>query len=181
MLLAVGGPDLQQRVPGHEPGVVVAPADAARLHVDDPLQVRAVLGDLQRLVHLLLVLGDEDLRPGVGEQVGDLGRRVGGIEADRDAAHRDDAEVGVEPLAPVLGVHGHPVAGLDAEREQGVRDELDVLPVVGPGDLLPDAEVLLPHGDPAGRGPGPVADPGDDGRGARVLLLACERHGAPPR
>ena len=63
----------QEVLPEHQPAVVVAAADAARLDVDDRLQVRRPVGDLERLVDLLLVLAEQHLGGGVGQQVHDLG------------------------------------------------------------------------------------------------------------
>ena len=127
--------------------VVVAVPDAARLEVDDALQVRALVEDRERLVDLLLVLGDEDLGAGVAEQVADLGGRVGRVDADRRGPHGERAHVGDQPLGPVLGVDRDPVAGLDAERQERVPGELDLVPVLRPGPLPPDAEVLVAQRD----------------------------------
>ena len=62
------------------------------------------------------------------------------------AADGDGGEVQDDPLGPVLGVDRHPVAGLDAECQQAVGGVDDEVPRAIPRVLLPDAEVLLPHG-----------------------------------
>ena len=66
---------------------------------------------------------------------------------DRGGPHGERAHVGDQPLGPVLGVDRDPVAGLDAEGEERVPGELDLVPVVRPGHLAPDPEVLVPHRD----------------------------------
>ena len=73
----------RRRCRGSSP--VVPVADPARLDVDDAGEVRAAVEHLQRLVDLLLVLGDEHLRARVRQQVADLGGRVRRVEPDRDA------------------------------------------------------------------------------------------------
>jgi hypothetical protein len=51
-------------LPRHEFRVGVAIPDAARLKIDDLLEIGYLVEHLQRLVHLLLVLGDQ--HPGAG-------------------------------------------------------------------------------------------------------------------
>ena len=143
--------------------VVVATVDPARLEVDDVPEVGTLPDDAERLVDLLLVLGHEDLRAGVRQEVLHLGRRVGGVDAHAGRPDRQRAHVGEQPLRTVLGVDGDPVAGLDAQVDQRVTDQLDPVPVVGPAHLLPDAEVLLPHRDPLRHLRGAVPDPGEAG------------------
>jgi len=99
------------------------------------------------LVELLLVLGEVDTRAAVAEEVLDLRRRIGRVEADRDAAHGDGGEVKDHPLGAVLGLDRHAVAGLDTERQQPARGVFDQAPGGLPRVLVPDPEVLLTHGD----------------------------------
>ena len=62
---------LQQRVAFDEPGVGVF-AHAARIAVDDLLHRRDAGRDAQHLVDLLLVLGDDDLGLGIGDEIAHL-------------------------------------------------------------------------------------------------------------
>ena len=92
--------------------VVVAVPDPARLEVDDPLEVGALVEHRERLVDLLLVLGDEHLGARVAEQVADLGR-AGWSGRGRPTPPAPPARpVGEQPLGAVLGVDRDPVARL---------------------------------------------------------------------
>ena len=116
----------------------------------------AVNGLLHRLVELLLVLGDEEHRLGVLEEVLQLGRRARRVDADGRGADALGGHVGDEPLDAVLGVDRHLVAGLDAQLDHAHGHVGGPLGVAGPGGLLPAAELLGPHGDGARLGLGPV-------------------------
>ncbi len=180
MLLAAG----HEVVPVQQPRVVVV-AHPAGLDVDDRLEVRQAVADLEDLVDLLLVLGDQHARAGVLQQVLDLGGRVRRVQAHRDGPAGDGAEVGVQPLGAVLGVDGHAVAGADPEGHQRVRGGLQVVPVVGPGDVLPEPEGLLAQGDLVGGVLRPLPHALDDGAlGAGAGLgpggrVECGAHGVP--
>ena len=176
--------DGQEVVPVHEPVVGVGP-HATGLAVDDPGEVRDHgRVDLQDTVDLFLVLGKVDGGPAVGQEIFDLGCGIGRVKADRDAAYRNRGEVQDDPLGPVLGLDGDTVADLYAQCQQAVSGIQDQLPGACPGVLLPDAEVLLPHGD-AGRVAGsPVAGEARNGDGRsrymrRRTLLDCQCH-VPP-
>ena len=137
-------PEFEQFVPGDQPLVVVG-GESAGLEVDDPLQAGAGVRRREHLVDLLLVLGEVHGGAAVSEQVLDLGRRVGRIQADGDGPHGHGGDVEDHPLRPILGMDRHPVARLDAEGEEGVGGVEHIVPDVIPGELLPDAEVLLAH------------------------------------
>ncbi len=139
--------ELEQAIPEHE-AVVVDADHAARLDEDDRAQVgqpRAV--DRRHLVELLLVLGEVHAGAAVAEQVLDLGRRIGRVEADRDPAHGDRRQVEDHPLGSVFAMDRHPVAGTHAQRQQSEGGLLDQPPGPVPRVLVPDAEVLLAHRD----------------------------------
>ena len=94
--------DGQEVVPSQEPLVVVLPHTAgfAVEDLSDTGDLRTI--DLEHPVDLFLVLGQVEHRPAVGQQVLDLSRGVGGVEADGDAAHSHRGEVQDQPLGPVL-------------------------------------------------------------------------------
>src|SRR3989441_5941077 len=131
---------------GDEPPVAVA-AQALGIDVDDPLERGAVVGDAERFIHLLLVLGHDEARPGVREQVLDLGGRARRVDAHRRRADADRADLGEEPLRPVLRVDRDAIAGLEAERDEAEPERARAGVVVGPGVLAPDPEALLAQRD----------------------------------
>ena len=108
------------------------------------------------------------LRPRVGEEVLDFGGGVGRVEADGDGTDRHGGDVEDHPFGPVFGMDRHPVAHFDAEGEQAVGGVEDGLPVLLPGDLLPDPVVLLPEGHMVGETLGPVAHVAGDGGETRT-------------
>ena len=162
----------EELLPAHELGVVDR-GDATWLEVDDVLECRALGLDEECLVDLLLVLGDEDARAGVGEQVGDLGCRISGVETDSDAAHGVGAQVREEPFGSVLGVNRDAVSRLDAQRKEPVADKGHLVRVVGPGDVTPDAQPLGAHRDPVGGDLGAALHGSDERPRARDGL--CHR------
>lgn len=140
-------PPLQDLGEGEEPGVLVAPHPLLVL-VDHIAHVGDLAPDLVELVHLLLVLGEDHARPRVLEHVGDLGGKAALVDPHADPPHRLGPELGVEPLGNVVGDDGKPLPRPKAQGEEAVGEEEDVLVVLGVGDLVPDAVVLLPEGHP---------------------------------
>ena len=135
----------QEVLPVHE-SIVGVGMHAPGLAVDDPTEVRNRCRiDLQDPVDLLLVLREVDRRSTVGQEVLDLGSGIRRVEADGDAAHGHGCKVQDDPLRAVLGLDRDAVAYADAEGQQPVGSVHDQVPGAGPGVLLPDAEVLLPH------------------------------------
>ena len=175
----------QEVVPVHEPVVGVG-VDSPGLAVDDPGEVRNRCRiDLQHPVDLLLVLGQVDGGPAVGQEVLDLRSGIGRVEADRDATHGHGREVQDDPFGAVLRLDGDPVAYVDSEGQQAVGGVHYEVPGAGPGVLLPDAEVLLPHGDAVRVTGSPVAGEAGDGdrRGLRIrggTFLNHQCHVPPP-
>src|SRR2546426_4340783 len=126
---------------------VAVPAHALGIDVNDPLELGAPVGDGKRLVNLLLVLGHEEARPGVREQVLRLGRWARRIYAERRRAYTDGAELGEEPLRPILRLDGHAIARLEPERNQAEAERAHPFVVVSPGVLAPEAKPLLAERD----------------------------------
>ena len=121
-------------------------AEAAQaLHVehDDPLQRRAARPAAQDLVELLLVLGEDHFGAGIVDEIFDLRRRIGRIDAGRDAAGAQDAHVGKHPFGNGVGDDRGDIARPEADRMQGVGDLFRDLQPLPPAGRLPDAELLL--------------------------------------
>ena len=137
--------EIEEVLPGDEALVVTPLAEATWLDVDDLAQVRQRVDDRHHLVRLLLVLGQMHRSSRVGEEVFDLRGGVGRVEAHRDGPDRHRGHVEDHPLGTVLGMDRDPVALVHPESEKTVSGIENGFPVPGPGDLLPDPEVLLPH------------------------------------
>lgn len=147
---AAGGLDLGI---GVKMAVVVA-AQAARIEVDHPLQgVQAAL-DLEHLVDLLLVAGDDEAGAAVVEDESHL---LGhGVLVER---HGDGAAAlggGHRPVerGAVAADDGDVVAGLQAEGVEAGGEVEDLTLGLGPGPDLPDAEFLLATGGTVAEAPG---------------------------
>ena len=160
-------PHGQEVIPVEEPLVFVGP-HTSRLAIEDPDQPVKLGGcDVKYAVDLFLVLGQVDGGPRVGKEVFDLGGGVGGVKADSDAPDSHRGQVQDDPLRAILGLDGHPVGRFHPEGQQAMGRVEDQPPCPFPCVLLPDTEVLLPHGHLAWRSPGPV--PGHRGDGHRAL------------
>jgi hypothetical protein len=128
--------------------------------------------DGQHLLELLLVLHEDHPGLGVVEEVEDLLRRGGGVDAAGGAAGGHDAERGVEPLGPVLAQHRHVLLGTEPEGDQARRHLADVLGVFTPGDRVPDPQRLVAERDRAAAAAGLVVEQsGEAADGAHQRLL----------
>ena len=176
--------EIEERRPRHQPRVVVG-VQPTRLEVDDRARTRGG-PHRQHLVDLFLILGEVDDGTGIGHQVGHLGGRVGRVQANGDAAHRDGRQVEQHPLGAVLGLDGDPVADVDSEGQQAVGGVEHEVPDLVPGVLAPDAEVLVAHRHVVRRALRPVPGQRSDGGHCggrdlgRPLTRHRNRHGAAP-
>ncbi len=125
-------------------------AQAFHVEHDDLLQVRRALAHGQDLVELLLVLDEQELGLAVVDQIFDLRRRVGRIDAGGNAGGAQHGEVAEQPFLVVVGQDGDAIARLQPERNQPHADGAGVGAVLAPGIGLPDAAILLAHGDLVG-------------------------------
>ena len=124
---------------------LVVIAQAPRVFVDDPLQVRDRLADLEQLVDLLLVLDHGELDFRVVEDEGHLGRNGVLVHRHRDAAealHRDHREI---KARPVLTDDGQVLATGEARLVESGRDLAHLGQHLHPAPALPDTEVLLAY------------------------------------
>jgi hypothetical protein len=117
-----------------------------RGQVGQLVAVRLHLGDL------LVVLGEDDPRARVAEDVGDVVGRRGGVDGGGGGAGAQDAEVGEDPLDPGAGGDRDPVLGLDAERQQAGGDLPHPLADLAPGQRLPAVADRIPERLPVRRG-----------------------------
>ena len=145
-LLQSGCPGLLQLLQAEQQGVVVL-AHPPGVAIDDAANARAVVADLQQFVDLLLVLGDD--HPGLGD-VDQKDEFLGqGILIETDAQRPEGVggDLAEDPAWAAVADQADHIAALDRQGLQPQGDQPDLLLVVGPGDVVPDAEALFPHGD----------------------------------
>ena len=145
----MGGAELApgrlHRLEGLEDRVVVI-AQAARVVIDDQLQVRQAVLQRQDLVDLFLVLGDDDRGLGVIEHIGELGRDRVLVDRDGDAAEALRGELRDIEARAVLADDRQLVAAPEALGGEAEREIAHLLPIAPPAIGLPDAAVLLAQG-----------------------------------
>ena len=129
----------------------------------------ALLLDLR---HLGGVLAEDADRLRVVEDVGDVLRRAVGVDRRSDRADLREREVEQRPLERRPGERRERVALADAAGQQAVREVLDPLGRLGPGDLVPVVAVL----DEVGRarpipGDGVAPETGDRAIGAHGCAI----------
>src|SRR5437899_2080652 len=123
-------------------GVVAEPLGVLVDHLRDLGQASLELEDL---VHLLLVLGEDDLRVGVIDDVVDLPRD--GVLEDGHGNPADDLRrdhAGVH-LRAVVAQDGELVVAPEPQAHQAEGEGADVSEIVRQGPRLPDALLLLPE------------------------------------
>jgi hypothetical protein len=142
MLLGEAAPLLLRHLEGVEKRIGVV-AHAARVVIEDRLEGRQPLADLQELVDLLLVFGHGEARLGMLEHELHLGGDR--ILIDRDGNAAQALRRGHRPIEPraVVADDREPVAAPEAQRGQAVRQVLHFLRGLTPTPGLPDAEILL--------------------------------------
>ncbi len=124
-----------------ELGVLVAEHRRVVDH-DDEAQRRQPIDHAENLVDVFLVPGDEDARPAVVHQIGELGRRAGRIDPVDDGAGALGGEIGDHPLLARVAHDGDALAAREAERAQPERAMRHQPGIVAPGALAIDAQML---------------------------------------
>jgi hypothetical protein len=137
---------LAQRVQAHHARVLEI-AQALHVEHDDLVQEGQAAAHRQHLVELLFVFDEQHPGVRIGAQVHHLDRRVGRIDAVRDAAGAEHREVGEHPFDDGVRQDRRAVVRLEAERDQAVADLADGLRRLGPAPAAPQAELLLAHED----------------------------------
>ncbi len=129
-----------------QPRFVVAPQPLL-LPVDDPPHLRHLLPDLQQLVTLLLVLGQDEGGVGMVNEVPDLAGDAVGEDAHGHSLGGLHRQLGPVVLRVVVADDADLIAPLQAQTDHPQRKPPDVPVGFLPGELPPDAQVLLAHGD----------------------------------
>ena len=136
----------EQVVVAHGPRILEVP-QALHVEDDDLLERGALLAHLEHLVELLLILDEHHLAARVVDQVVHLLGRVRRVDPRAHAADAEHPHVGEHPLDDRVGEDAGDVALAEAERPQPQPRVARLLAEGAPGDVLPDAEVLLAHRD----------------------------------
>ena len=125
----------------------------------DRADARALVEHLERLVEVLLVLGDDQGGAAVLEQMAHLARRARRIDAVGDRAERLRRQIGDGPLRARVADDGDglarrdPILAREPARERGdTRGEL------APRRLAPDAQLLRAKRDALGSRPGALGE-----------------------
>ena len=122
---------------------IVELAQPGPIDHNDANEIRAAPPDGKRLVELLVVLDEQHVRAGIAQDVFDLVRGRGRIDAGADQADTLRADVGVKPLRPVFRQHRDHVAAATANLEQRQPDSAGICVVLAPRHRMPDALALL--------------------------------------
>ncbi len=134
---------------GHQARIVVF-AHAPRVGIQDMPDGRDALAEVQQLVHLLLVLGEDHLGLPVIEEIMDLLAERVAVEAEGQGADRVRRDLSADPVRPVVSDERHHVAPAQAEIVEAQRESLHPLVVVAPRERSPETEILLAQGDVGG-------------------------------
>ena len=129
---------------------VVHELQTARVVEDNLLHVPEPVPDLEELVHLLLVLGHDELRLRVLEHVAELGGDGVLVDREGDAADRLRGDLGEVEAPAVVADHRELVAAPEPELRKAEGEPADLIRVLRPGHGLPDAVFLLAHRVAAG-------------------------------
>ena len=125
--------------------LVLVAAQPARVGVDHVRDLGELLDHPQDLVHLLLVLGDDELRVAVIDDEAHLGEVGVLVDPDGRGARRLRRQLRDHPLGAVVPDDRHLAAALQPQRDQAEGELADPFAVAAPARLPPDPEVLLPQ------------------------------------
>src|SRR3546814_1128072 len=81
----------------------------------------------------------------MADQVADLLLERVAVDPQRHRAARMGRQLAADPVGVVVADQRHHVAAADPQVVEGERDAPDLGEVAGPGDLVPDAEILYPQ------------------------------------
>ncbi len=123
---------------------------------DDPEHTGNRVTGLAQLVHLGLVLGEDDLAAGVGQDVGDVRGDRRRVDGGGGGARAHDGQVGSRPLVARGGGHRDAVLGGDTQGDEPGCEPVRLLADLAPRERPPQAvahelvgDLVLGRLDPA--------------------------------
>ena len=127
-------------------GIVVFP-HAARIGIDDVLEVRRAIGQRQQLVDLLLVFGEHQFGVAIAEKVRRFLVQHVAVKAEAHGADGVRCDFGSDPVRPVVADDADDVAAPETEFDHAEREIMHARLVVVPGEDAPQPEVLFAQRD----------------------------------
>ena len=130
----------------HQAGIVVFP-HAARIGIDDVLQMRHAVGQRQQLVDLLLILGEYQPGFAIAEQIGGFLVQHIAVEAKAHGADRMGGDFSRDPIGAVVADDADDVAAAEPEFDHAEREIMHAGLVVVPGEGTPEPKILFTQRD----------------------------------
>nr|WP_308240381.1 hypothetical protein [Mesorhizobium sp. J428] len=139
-------PFLHHFVKRFEPRAVIT---AHPLHVDahDQLEVGKgtfVRFGIQHLVDLFLIPANDDAALGMPQDIVEFAPGIGRIDPDGHATQRLRSDVGIQPFRRVFAGDGQTIAAPEPPDVEAQGEAPHFGKIFGPGDPVPDPEVLFP-------------------------------------
>lgn len=130
---------------GHHHRVLEVP-ETLQIPHHNLFEMRCLIAEIQPLVQLLLVFDKEAARLGVFDHVFHLRPGIGRIDPHGDPARALDPQIDDHPFGAVVADDGDALPLLKPHRDEGGRHPAGPPIVLVPGDVVPDAVLLLPEG-----------------------------------
>jgi hypothetical protein len=131
---------------GDEPGLVEVPQTPV-IPIDDPFYLGNFLSDLQELIALLLIFGQDKGRIAVVDNVGHFVGGGVGEKAHLHSAGRQHPQIGPQVETIVITHRRHVIASLQAQDNHAQGKGLHPFIALWPGELLPDTKLFLAQSD----------------------------------
>ena len=96
----------------------------------------------QGLLQLGLILHEEPARRAVLDDLCQMGCGIGVVQPDRLDAHAHRPEFDLTPFGADVGQHDGPVTASSPHGQQAQAKRSHRLGVIGPGDVIPEAQVV---------------------------------------
>ena len=137
----------------HQARIVVFP-HAARIGIDDVLEVGRAIGQRQQLVDLLLVFGEHQFGVAIAEQIGRFLVQHVAVKAEAHGADGMRCDFRRHPVRPVVADDADDVAAPETQFDHAEREIMHARLVVVPGEDAPQPEILFAQRDLAAVLPG---------------------------
>ena len=109
--------------------------------------MRRAVGEVEQLVDLFLVLGKDEARLAVAEQIGGFLVEHVAIEPKTHRADGVGCDFGGDPVRPVVADDADDVAAAKAELDHAEREIAHAVLIIVPGEDAPQPEILFAQRD----------------------------------